>query len=174
MDPVTLAYQKVVMEAAALDHLDFYVSSSSINTSLRAKNLSTREKDQVAGIDSLFKPSKIDTTLLRTVSDGHSTEEDLKASKVGDTYRDLGYLSTSKSKAGIDRVHRDMEDSGDVPKHLMHIEVPAGTPILDVNENLGNHYHANQHEVLLPRGISLTKTREYQLDGITHHHFKIT
>jgi hypothetical protein len=155
------AYNIIVENAKAISDLHDYAADSWINTSLR--NIPSEKSLKIAdSIDRLAEPSK--TPYM---------SNHISRLKAGDIYQDKGFLSTSKSKKGLDSVISSGEESGLSPEHILHITIPKGHHIIDVNRHLGNHYHKSQDEILLQRNTKLLKTGEYIDGDVVHHQFKI-
>lgn len=171
MDTIRKAYISMLTESDARSALSDYAADSGINTALRAG--SDKYNSIVSQIESLAKPTNHDMVLYRSLYGGHDQDHMIQNTKVGDLLLDNGFVSTSKSLAGISAVNRGMEDFGGEPKHLLHIVVPKGTKVIDVNSHLGNHYHHSQDEVILPTKSKMIKTHDYKENNITHHHFRI-
>ena len=142
-----------------------------VNDSLRGREgpgyLSDKQVDsEIANLDSLIAKQPVldgPTTVFRTMYIGSPWEAKdwLKGIAAGSTFTDQGFLSTSETKSGAFSTD---PASGSV---LMEIDIPAGVHALDVqanqdiltkvNPNLkGSDNLANEHELLLPRGLSFT------------------
>jgi hypothetical protein len=166
------AYNIIVENAKAISDLHDYAADSWINTSLR--NIPSEKSLKIAdSIDRLAEPSKTPYNLLRSIHSDHPMSNHISRLKAGDIYQDKGFLSTSKSKKGLDSVISSGEESGLSPEHILHITIPKGHHIIDVNRHLGNHYHKSQDEILLQRNTKLLKTGEYIDGDVVHHQFKI-
>jgi hypothetical protein len=131
--------------------------------------------DITKNLDSLFKrsPSDQPMTVYRTVATGLNETEthDLPAQfKPGDTYTSKQFLSTSTTKDGASSFVATPEATKGLPV-VMEIQVPAGTPAIDVDGLLQKHadqlqgidkglaensVHPDEAEQLLPRGTKLS------------------
>ena len=167
------AYNNIIENTKSIENLHDYAADSWINTSLRSHNPSEKAIKIADSINSLVEPAKTPGILFRSIHGDHDTTDHISKLKVGDIYQDKGFLSTSKSKKGLDSVISSGYEAGLEPEHILHISIPKGHPFIDVNRHLGNHYHKDQDEILLQRNTKLLKTGGYIDNGVVHHQFKI-
>jgi len=120
-----------------------------INTYLRTgKGFSAAVKEAVYGIDSVLAKRSIpeDTLLYR------ASGIPVSQFKVGTTFVDKGYVSTSADK----EVNRELK--GETPGAHFIISVPKGTRATIFTSAGGPAYTDEEQEVLLPRGSSFKVT----------------
>lgn len=117
------------------------------------KPLNSEEAKDVAELDKLIAASVTKTNLVvyRTVPP--NIAEGLRP---GQIIKDKGFVSTSL-KPDIKDEMLDADVAGE-DWVTLRIFVPKGTPILDVNAQLGNHYYRNQREMILPRNTKFAVT----------------
>ena len=173
-DQIGKAYIQLTESLSAKDVLDDYTSNSWLNTQLRSNNPDqSKVQPRIQALDSLQHPIKYGT-VYRVLDDMHPQSDDLDKLKVGDTFTDKGYSSTTSS---IDAIHNvlipQMDEYGGEPTHILHIKLGDNAHGIDVNKVLGKHYFENQREVILPRNTTFKKTKEWVDDGIKHHELHI-
>jgi hypothetical protein len=124
-----------------------------INRSLRKQELfSAHTAETIQQLDSLMVPSAKETTVYRLVPEDRFT--DLKA---GDTFLDRAFLSTTKNSSNFDEIAEGLDYDGR-DYNVIHIQVPKGTPGVDVNRamasfmDLEDSGYAHEQEIILGRG----------------------
>lgn len=86
----------------------------------------------------------------------------LKDLKVGSEFVDHGFVSTTKSRAALDRILEDVLGDDDwTSAKIFRIRTPQGTRAVDVNSTLGPHYFADQKEIVLDRSL------RYRVTGLS-------
>lgn len=131
--------------------LENYRYTGNVNSFLRADPTYTSRT--VEGIDSVFakaRPASGDRTLYRGVSPEFAAE--LRA-KIGQEFVEQGYLSTAKR-----REHSFVDAGGTGKGVVLRVEVPKGTPYLDMDALRRVYYETG--EMLLPRGSRFTIAEE--------------
>lgn len=136
--------------------VSMYVQDNAVdlNEVLRSgESLHPEEKSQVRALD---KATQLDTFSEDTVLH-RFTGKDFYSAKVGDTFEEKGFMSTSKAKENALKVG-DMTLSRDEIE-LWEIKVPKGTPHLDVDKHMktaeGGKPLLDEKEILLGRGTKL-------------------
>jgi hypothetical protein len=145
-------------------------NSASVNRGLR------RGFDNYAQLDSSIReikkmqedmhqnPTASDVTLYRGLSD----DKFLKDLKVGETFTDDAFMSTSPYKdSSFIKETLDMGDS------VMRIEAPAGTEGRYVTRKSSTKFYKEEHEVLLQRGSVLQLESITQERKSTVYNFKV-
>ena len=135
--------QSQVTDSGKQALLGYSESSTSLNGSLRrGAALTSGDTATQSALDAAFKNNKLskDTILYRGVEEKFAAKL-----KVGETFTDKGFVSTSRD-SGMTSLGRQVQ-----------ISAKAGTPAVDVVHHLGSHpsfdkYRASEKEVLLNRG----------------------
>ena len=144
-----------------------------INSDLRTRPSRPQMMDM--NIDQSINPMKVSEAIKEIDSTfaKNSTTQPIKVFRVlddktfqaitsGDRFTDLAYTSTTSDLEGVKFVKKKMK----APlKRVLEIEVPQGTPAIDMNFLKTSQSHlVNEREILLPRGsvfevVSKTKTK---------------
>ena len=155
------------------DTLANYVAGGDLTARLRSNStLNDFDKQELAHLDSLVQPIS-HNTVYRIIHDLHPDSTKLDKLRVGDVYRDNGYLSTTSDRNTIFNVLiPELDEFGGKPTHLMIIDITAIKQGIDVNAKLVNHHFTSQKEIILPRGVALQKIKDASENNIQIHYFK--
>lgn len=83
----------------------------------------------------------------------------LQTAQVGDSWKDSGYVATSKSKTFVENLVAWDKTSGDFDSMILNIRSPKGIKAIDVNSLIGQHDRSNEEEILLDKNLTFTVTK---------------
>jgi hypothetical protein len=136
-------------ESAAVDRYARGGAYEYVNSDLRlGRSINLFSKEELAALDSAVKSQTFvsDSTVYRAVSEKFASKL-----KVGSSFIDKGYLSTSASKRGVDYFSED-EDGR---MAVFEIRVKKNTPALEVSKIGLSSIHKHEEEILFGRGSRL-------------------
>lgn len=144
----------------SLDHInslmEYTGNSFSVNDGLRKGKLSEKDKKVVRHLDEVIassKPTTADTTVYRGISADSDFAKKLASAKVGNTFNDKAFMSTSVDKNKAKEYAQDAAN-GEPKKGgvVLEINVPKGTK----TANLSGEADINSNnEVILGRDSNI-------------------
>lgn len=144
----------------SLDHInslmEYTGNSFSVNDGLRKGKLSEKDKKVARHLDEVIassKPTTADTTVYRGISADSDFAKKLASAKVGDTFNDKAFMSTSVDKNKAKEYAQDAAN-GEPKKGgvVLEINVPKGTK----TANLSGEADINSNnEVILGRDSNI-------------------
>jgi hypothetical protein len=133
------------------ESLNYYVvegGAYDINSALReGRAPSLSDAGRVRALDEMMRANPKDETVYRIVGQGQ-----LNSLEIGQTFQDHGFVSTTSSFAALEDIALDIQYEDVSETSRLTIQVPKGTPSLDVNHYLGDHQYSGQKELILGRG----------------------
>lgn len=149
-----------ISDDVSLDHInslmEYTGNSFSVNDGLRKGKLSEKDKKVVRHLDEVIassKPTTADTTVYRGISADSDFAKKLASAKVGDTFNDKAFMSTSVDKNKAKEYAQDAAN-GEPKKGgvVLEINVPKGTK----TANLSGEADINSNnEVILGRDSNI-------------------
>lgn len=132
---------------------EYTYESEHINSGLRAgKPLEPIEQATVSTLDRLMKPTDHDMRVYRVMP-----LDVMGELYEGAEFTDNGFFSATKSSQASRQYVDVMADAigGDkMQLALVTVDIPAGTPVIDVNAVVENPHFPEQREIILARGTS--------------------
>lgn len=156
----------------SLDHnslMEYTGNSFSVNDGLRKGKLSEKDKKVVRHLDEVIassKPTTADTTVYRGISADCDFAKKLASAKVGDTFNDKAFMSTSVDKNKAKEYAQDAAN-GEPKKGgvVLEINVPKGTK----TANLSGEADINSNnEVILGRDSNIKVSSVTKKGGETY------
>lgn len=141
--------------------LDYYVMDAGaydVNYALRNNDITPNDKRTINDLDNIFKKSQIDQDI--TVERYLTNDEFIRNMKVGDSYTEKGYFSTTLDS------NSDRESNYMDYKSKLIINAPKGTKAIDVSPiyNEKAFEGSEENEVIFNRGQTLKlKSIDYQI-----------
>ena len=91
-----------------------------------------------------------------TIVNRATSNPDVLNAKVGDIITEKGFISTSKTFAGVEGFSGKLDSAGNPTDVVVQIELPKGTKGLDINATYAgfkeDNFYSKEEEVLLPAG----------------------
>jgi hypothetical protein len=151
---------------------NFTGASALINPALRNhRQLSDQQQRMVTALDGMMHKVQ-QAVLYRVLDDDNPELEKIKACKVGSTYVDSGFMSTTYSVKGMKRIIADINDNGFEASLIVKIKVSANTRGINVNLHLKDGHFAYQDEIILERNTQLKLKEITDLNGIPCYVFE--
>lgn len=162
-----------ISDDVSLDHInslmEYTGNSFSVNDGLRKGKLSEKDKKVVRHLDEVIassKPTTADTTVYRGISADSDFAKKLASAKVGDTFNDKAFMSTSADKNKAKEYAQDAAN-GEPKKGgvVLEINVPKGTK----TANLSGEADINSNnEVILGRDSNIKVSSVTKKGGETY------
>lgn len=138
----------------SLDHInslmEYTCNSFSVNDGLRKGKLSEKDKKVVIHLDEVIassKPTTADTTVYRGISADSDFAKKLASAKVGDTFNDKAFMSTSVDKNKAKEYAQDAAN-GEPKKGgvVLEINVPKGTKTANLSGEANVMRYSNRYK----------------------------